>query len=85
MVKLTPTQIHLSNGKGLDIILDDREGIMILSDKMVNIRSNEMVNIASGMGVELVGMNKVQLSQGKSTIMLIEEKVRVRGAEIRMQ
>ena len=58
---------------------------MILSDKMVNIRSNEMVNIASGTGVELVGMNKVQLSQGKSTIMLIEEKVRVRGAEIRMQ
>lgn len=85
MIKLTPTQIHLSNGKGLDIILDDMQGILISSDKIINIRSDDTINIASGSGIELIGMEKVQLKHKNSSLMLMEEIVKIKGAEVRMQ
>ena len=85
MVKLTPTQIHLSNAKGMDIILDDEEGILILSDKRVSIRSKQKIELSSGEGIKLMGMEQVRLRQKGSSITLKEEKITLKGAEVHMQ
>ncbi len=84
-VELTPTRICLSNQQGLEIILDDQEGILIASNKKIRIRSEDAVSIAGGGGIDLIGMEKVQLRQEQASVELTESKLRLLGADVRMQ
>ncbi len=84
-VELTPTRICLSNQQGLEIILDDQEGILIASNKNIRIRSEDAVSIAGGGGIDLMGMEKVQLRQQQASVELTESKLKLLGADVRMQ
>ena len=84
-LKLTPTQIYLSNGKGLEILLDDEQGIIINSNQMINICSEEAISISGQMGIDLMGTEMVQLKHKKSRVTLREEQVMIEGAEVHMQ
>ena len=84
-VELTPTRIYLSNKKGLEIILDDQEGILMISNQKINIRSQDTINITSEAGVELIGQKKIHLQQKKASVTLKESRIELLGADVRMQ
>lgn len=85
MVMLNLTQILLSNGKGLEILLDDHTGITIRSNKKVHIVSQDRVDIVSASSIELVGTKSVRLKQKEGSITIGGSSVKLSGAEVRMQ
>lgn len=84
-ILLSKKQILLSNNKGLSILLDDDEGIIISSNLKVDIRSDNDISIASTEGIEMTGMNEIALKQGNGTVRIVDSKVQVSGAEVRIQ
>lgn len=82
---LNLTQILLSNGKGLEILLDDHTGITIRSNKKVHIVSQDRVDIVSASSIELVGTKSVRLKQKEGSITIGGSSVKLSGAEVRMQ
>lgn len=85
MVRLDETSILLSNNKGMSILLDDKKGIVINSDKAVTITSESNVDIVSFEGIELTGTGSVTLRQGSGTVSVSDSMVKFTGAEARIQ
>ena len=69
-IRLTPSRIMLSNHKGMQIILDDNEGIIIKSNKDIKIESNGALNIESGDGIEIDANMGIYLRQKRNMIMI---------------
>ena len=84
-VLLTPGSILVTNNNGMSIELLDDEGIKIISDKAVSIKTTENMEISSETSsIELKAPESIALNQGGSKIRL-ENNVIVEGAQAKVQ
>lgn len=84
-IELTPTKISISNNKGMQIVIDDNEGIQILCDKDITIESKENINVVSMMeSLSMVASEAIEFIQGNSKIILKDDVI-VEGARLKLQ
>lgn len=86
MVDLAETYILLDAGNGMQIRLDDNEGITITSPLGVTIESEADIDISSlGGKVEVAGGQSVDIKQEGSQISISSENVIISGANAKVQ
>ena len=84
-VLFTPSSLLLTNNAGMSIELSDAEGITILSDKAIQIRSEAAVDITSATDVlKVTAPSTITLQQG-STQMKLQDHLFFKGAQVRME
>lgn len=84
MVSLTPAMILMTNGKGMTILMDDEEGISIISDKNVMISAEESMIIKSDAGIDIQATEYIKLVQGNSSVTLTDE-LKIKGTRFKIQ
>ena len=85
-VLFTPTTLIMTNNKGMQITLDDEEGISIISDKKIVIHSDESVTTVSTQAdINMIAQNQVVIKQSDAKIEMTEEKVLFSGAIVDIQ
>lgn len=84
MVSLTPTTILMTNGKGMMIVMDDEEGVKIVSDKTVVISAEESMMIKSDAGMDIQATEYIKLVQGNSSVTLTDE-LKIKGSRFKIQ
>lgn len=83
-ILLTPTSLILTNNAGMSVELSDERGIIIISDKAIEIQSEEAVTLSSVYGkIDLSAQEAVVLQQG-TTRMVLSEKVMMQGARVKL-
>lgn len=83
-ILLTPTSLILTNNAGMSVELSDERGIIITSDKAIEIQSEEAVTLSSVYGkIDLSAQEAVVLQQG-TTRMVLSEKVMMQGARVKL-
>lgn len=83
-VTLTPTTIIMTNNKGMMVVLDDEEGIIIASDKNVVITAAENMIIKSDGEIDIQATDSIQLVKGNSKLTLKDE-LEIEGVRYKMQ
>ncbi|MDR0266763.1 contractile injection system protein, VgrG/Pvc8 family [Paenibacillus sp.] len=81
LISLGPSSIIIKSGN-MFITLDDEKGISIVSDQDISITANGTV--ALGSKNILISANTVSLSGKENSIELEEEKILIKGTEIKM-
>ena len=85
-VDLAETYILLDAGNGMQILLDDNEGIIITSPLGVTIQSEADIDIASlGGKVEVSGGESVDIKQDSGQVSVSAESVIISGANAKVQ
>lgn len=79
-IRLTPDKILLTNHKGISITLDDNEGIMIKSNKKINITSDHGIEL-NGEQIRLEGQDGVLLMEGPNMLM-VRDGIKEQGMNI---
>lgn len=83
-VLFTPSSLIITNNAGMSIELSDEEGIKIISDKAIIIKSEDAIDISSTTAkLEVSAPEAVSLKQG-STKMLLDEKIHFEGSRFRI-
>ena len=84
-VLFTPTSITMTNNKGMSVVIDDEEGVSILSDKQISISSKEEIQIASKeQSIHLMSPEKISFQQG-DTQFEMTDRVRMEGSRVQME
>lgn len=84
-IELTPTSITITNNKGMSIVVDDENGIDIVSDKKINIISEEALTVVSlNSKVNVEATESIELVQGDSKI-IMKDDVTIEGAKLNVQ
>lgn len=84
-IELTPTSITITNNKGMSITMDDENGIDIVSDKKINILSEEDLSVVSlNSKVNVEAAEAIELVQGNSKITM-KDDVTIEGAKLNVQ
>lgn len=84
-IELTPTTIAITNNKGMSIIMDDENGIDIVSDKKITISSEEELSVVSrNAKVNVEAVESIELIQGDSKI-IMKDDVTIEGAKLNVQ
>lgn len=84
-IRLTPTQIVMTNNDGTSVTIDDTKGILIESTKKITIKSDEEVSILSTQAaVNVKAKEAVEMVQGESKI-IMHENITFEGARFFMQ
>ncbi len=80
-VLFTPTKLHVKNNKGMEILIDDDEGITITSDLKISINSSEKIDICSiDDSVHVIGNESILLEQADAIIEL-KDNIIIKGAQ----
>lgn len=83
-VRLTPTSIVMTNNMGMSVEILDEEGIKIISNKAIIMKSEEEINLSStNSKVELFALNSIIMQQG-STQMALSERMMMKGAKVNL-
>lgn len=84
-ILLTPNSVVMTNNNGMKISLDDETGIMIKSNKDINIIADgDMVLSSSKASVMIAGTESVAVNQGEAGI-LLDKDILFNGREFRIQ
>lgn len=83
-VTLTPTTIIMTNNKGMMVVLDDEEGVKIISNKNVVITAAENMVIKSDAQIDIQATKAIQLVKGNSKLTLKDE-LEIEGVRYKMQ
>ena len=84
-IELTPTQIILTNNKGMQIVIDDNEGIQMICDKNIVLESQGEINVVSANeGLTMAAIEAIELVQGNSKVILKDDII-VEGAKFKVQ
>lgn len=84
-VEFTPSTIRISNNNGMEILMDDEEGISIVSDKKIAFSSDEAVSLTSiNANMSVVAKENVSIVQNETAIVL-EDNIGVSGAQVHVQ
>jgi hypothetical protein len=84
-VSLYPDKIVMTNNNGMTVIIDDAEGIIIQSDKKVEIRSGGGINVVSSdEGLSMMGGDNVNITVGGTAVDMADD-VRFDGGSLYMQ
>ena len=83
-ILFTPGTLLMTNNKGMSIELSDQEGIKIVSDKAIIIRSDSSVDITSTTStLNVTAPERVTFKQG-GTEMDMQNKLSLKGARIHL-
>lgn len=83
-ILFTPGTLLMTNNKGMSIELSDQEGIKIISDKAIIIRSDSSVDITSTTStLNVIAPERVTFKQG-GTEMDMQNKLLLKGARIHL-
>lgn len=83
-IRLSPGQILLTNNNGTYIELSDEDGIEVVSQGSVTVRTSETLSISSSnASIEMNAPDKIRLRQGDSEMNLGGD-LRMQGAKIRL-
>nr|WP_243167974.1 contractile injection system protein, VgrG/Pvc8 family [Anaerocolumna cellulosilytica] len=84
-ISFSEKELKLTNNKGLDIILNDEDGITINSNNSININASDKIDIiSSGDKINVEGKEGVELNQGASKI-IVKDDVTFVGDQIHIQ
>lgn len=84
-ILITPSSIVMTNNAGMTVELADDKGISIISDKQVEIQSEDAITLMSTQGkIDMAAQNAVTLQQG-NTSMVLSERLRMQGARVKME
>lgn len=84
-VLLKPGEIILTNNAGMSIELSDKEGIKIISNKEILIKSEEAIDISStNSELKIFAPNSISLNQG-DTQMKLSDNLVMKGARVQIQ
>ena len=67
-IRLEPECIKITNHKGMSIELNDKTGILIKSNKDIQIRSSGGINLDGGEDVNIIGKSGVFLKQNQNIL-----------------
>lgn len=79
-IRFTPDKIIITNHKGISMILDDDKGIVIRSNRKINIVSDNEIEI-KGEQIQVEGRQGVLLMEGPNMLM-VRDGVREQGMNI---
>ncbi|MCM1425656.1 MAG: phage baseplate assembly protein V [Eubacterium sp.] len=83
-IVFTPDSIILRNNKGMELVMKDREGIRIVSDKDIIIQAKDAVRISSNnANITLKADNEMSMQQGNVKL-LLNEGIKMAGGKINM-
>lgn len=83
---MQPSRIFITNNEGLEILMDDEQGISITSSLDVTINAAKTVGITSLEGsIELIAAKGVTLQQGGAVIHLQEQEMLTKAAQVRLE
>lgn len=84
-IELSEDAIKITNNKGMTVILDDKKGISIVSDKNIYIEGEKGVEIVSDTdSIVMEAPKKIKLEQGCNSVVLNNE-ISVTGSEVKLQ
>lgn len=84
-IELSEGAIKITNNKGMTVILDDKKGISIISDKNIYIEGEKGVEIVSDTdSIVMEAPKKIKLEQGCNSVIL-NNKISVAGSEVKLQ
>lgn len=83
-VTFTPTAIIMTNNKGMTIVLDDKGGIKVTSDKNVTVSAEEDMLIDCGKRLDIQATGCIRLSRGDSSLTFGDE-LRLKGTSLKVQ
>lgn len=84
-IELSEDAIKITNNKGMTVILDDKKGISIVSDKNIYIEGEQGVEIVSDTdSIVMEAPKKIKLEQGCNSVILNNE-ISVTGSEVKLQ
>jgi len=84
-ILLTPTSLILTNNDGMSVELSDTKGITIISDKEIEIKSEEGISMTCIAGkIDLSAQEAVTLQQG-NTSMVLSDKLKMQGARVKLE
>lgn len=69
-IRLTPKEIVLTNHKGMEVTLDDDNGIMIKSNKDIVLKSSDSINLESGDRIEIEAQAGICLRQNRNVLLV---------------
>lgn len=85
-VEFTKESIKITNNDGMEIKLDDKEGISIISNKDINISADKEVNILSSKDkVNISGQSEVKVSQGATAYIDLKGSATIKGTSVDMK
>lgn len=80
-VLFTPSKLYVTNNNGMEILIDDNEGISITSPLKISINSSEQIDVASAKNsVHVIGTESVLFEQADTTVE-IKDSVAIKGAQ----
>ncbi len=84
-ILITPSSLILTNNAGMSVELSDNEGVCIVSDKRIEIKSEDEITLMSSQGkIDMTAQNEIVLRQG-NTSMVLSEKLRMQGARVKLE
>lgn len=83
-ISFSPNQIKITNNRGMSIVLDDKKGIEIKSDKDIILDAGRAIDIKSGGLVLVKGKSAVILKQSNNMI-AVRDGIREQGVRIERQ
>lgn len=84
-VSFGETALTLTNNNGMKIVLDDKEGITIESDKKVTVEAKEDIAITGSQKIKVKADEKLELIQGNSKIRQESNNIYIEGAILKQQ
>jgi len=78
-----PDKVVVTNNKGMSVVLDDAQGVTIVSDKDIIIDSKESIQVTCGEEVLVAAADAIKMEQGGTTLSL-SEVVGMLGAQVRL-
>ena len=80
-VLFTPTTLLVTNNQGMEILIDDNEGVTITSPLKISINSNEQIDVASANNsVHVIGTEGVLFEQA-STKLALKDSITITGEQ----
>lgn len=83
-VLFTPDSLLLTNNAGMSVELSDQEGIKIISDKTIQIKSDDSIDIVSATSsVQVTAPQELIFNQGGTEVKL-QDQLFFKGAQVRL-
>lgn len=85
-VEFTKDAIRISNNDGLEIKLDDADGISILSNKDIKMSADKNISVEStNEKVKISGQSEVKITQGATASVTLKGKTTINGLNVDMK
>ena len=78
-----PGKLIATNNNGMSVIIDDNEGISIISDRDIRIEAAKSLQVVSGEDVNVLAADEISMEQG-ATMFNLSDVVGMQGSQVRL-